>query len=234
MDPKSVVDILDRFLIEGLDKRIFLAIQPHILKFEGEQVKLSPAVRIGMVTKGGITVSEYVNLLDNNQYSAVFNDGSIFYVECIFSGRTLNRHRYFFIPCPFVEKTIAAKPKHVSLADWLRDSVDRDGKDVFSSKGTFRFDFVRESLQEAEEPHPLSHLTFASDTCRMPVRGPLQISSFIKFLFENFFRDDRLFWFEFSKIMRLDEGEVTITKNETYLHHLNWEIPSKVSGSVGF
>ena len=73
MDPKSVVDILDRFLVEGLDKRIFLAVQPHILKFEGAQIRLSPAVRIGMVTKGGITISEYVDLLDKNQYSAVFS-----------------------------------------------------------------------------------------------------------------------------------------------------------------
>ena len=224
MDPKSVVDILDRFLVEGLDKRIFLAVQPHILKFEGAQVRLSPAVRIGMVTKGGITISEYVDLLDKNQYSAVFSDGSIFYVECIFSGRTLNRHRYFFIPCPFVEKSIASKPKHISLADWLRESVDRNGKDVFSSKGTFRFDFVRESSPEAGEPHPASHLTFASDTCRMPVRGPLQISSFMKFLFENFFRSDRQIWFDFAKNMRLDEGEVIITNEETYLHHLNWEL----------
>ena len=226
MDPKSVGDILDRFLIEGLDKRIFLAIQPHILKFEGRQVKLSPAVRIGMVTKGGITISEYVDLLDNNQYSAVFGDGSIFYVECIFSGRKLNRHRYLFIPCPFVEKTIASKPRQMSLADWLRESVDRNGKDVFSSKGTFRFDFVRESLHGVGEPHPVSHLTFASDTCRMPVRGPLQISSFIKFLFENFFRSDRKIWLEFAENMRLYEGEVTITNEETYLHHLNWELRS--------
>ena len=226
MDPRSVTLNFNNFLVEGYAKDVFLNFEHHSLKEEGQRAELSPRSRMGMIEGGGITISEYVDLLDNNQYSAVFSDGSIFYIECIFSGGTLNRHRYFFIPCPFVEKTIASKPKHISLADWLRESVDRNGKDVFSSKGTFRFDFVRESPPEAGEPHPASHLTFASDTCRMPVRGPLQISSFMKFLFENFFRSDRQIWFDFAKNMRLDEGEVTITNEETYLHHLNWELRS--------
>lgn len=222
MRPQSVVLVLDQFLAEGYAKHIFLAIQPHILKFGGEQVELSPESRIGMITNGGITISEYVDLLDNNQYSAVFYDGSLLYMECAFSGEELNRHRYFFIPCPFVERTITSKPDHSELADWLRDRVDIDGKEVFSSRGAFRFDFSREPLRGTADPHPLSHLTFASGTCRMPVQGPVQISSLIRFLFDNFFRNYRHLWLEFATNFRLDEGEVTITNEETQLHHLSW------------
>ena len=223
MNPKSVVSNFNRFLFEGLAKEVFLAAEYHVLKEKGEQVELSPEYRMGMIAKGGITMLEYVDLLDKNQYSAVFSDGSIFYVECIFSGIRLNKHRYFFIPCPFVEKIITSKPEHFGLVEWLRDSVNLEGKDVFSSKGIFRFDFVREPLNGTGDPHPVSHLTFASDRCRMPVRGPLQISSFMKFLFDNFFRNDRQFWLEFAAIMRLDESEVTISEDEAYRHHLNWE-----------
>lgn len=223
MNPRSIVDILDRFLVEGYSKDIFLAVQPHILKIEGDQIKLSPAFRMEMITNGGVTISEYIDLLENNQYSAVFDDGSILYIECIFSDGKLDAHRYFFIPCPFVETTIASKPGHCSLADWLRASLVQNGVDVFSSRGTFRFDFARKPVLGAADPHPKSHLTFASDWCRMPVRGPVQITSFMNFLFDNFFRDYQPVWRSFASYMQLDETEVTITEEEVGLHHLNWE-----------
>lgn len=222
MHPKSVVFILNTFFAVGYAKHVFLAFQTHVPRIEGERVKLSPASRMGMITNGGITISEYIGLLESNQYSAVFYDGSLLYMECVFINERLNKHRYFFIPCPFVEKTITSRPDHAELADWLREQIDIDGKDIFCSKGAFRFDFSREPPHGAGDPHPLSHLTFASGACRMPVRGPLQMSSFINFLFDNFFRADRDLWLQFAGHFRLDEGEVTITDEEAQLHHLSW------------
>lgn len=234
MNLGSFILSFNRFLFEGLAKNIFIATEYHALRQEGGRVELSPACRMKMIGKGGIKVSEYIDLLATRQYSAVFNDGSIFYVECIYNDRVISNHRYFFIPCPFVKITIESVPHDFGLVEWLRDSIDLEGVDVFSSKGIFRFDFARQRLNGAIEPHPLSHLTFASDQCRVPVRGPLQISSFLKFLFDNFFRDDRKFWLEFADGMSLGGEDETITSEETYLHHLSWEIPSKVGGSVVF
>ena len=96
MNLNSFISIFNEFLFEGLAKDIFIAVEYHSLKQEGERIELSPAVRMKMIRNGGITVSEYVDLLANKQYSAVFSDGSIFYVECIYNGRVISNHRYFF------------------------------------------------------------------------------------------------------------------------------------------
>ncbi len=175
-----------------------------------------------MIENGGISPDEYLSLLDTGRYSAVFDDGSIVYLECIFHEEALVDHRYFFIPCPFDLATVSSKPDHFAMADWLRDSLELEPRTCVRSKGVFRFDCVREA-PESVEPHPISHLTFASGDCRIPVRGPLQISSFFNFTFDNFFRDYRPFWWSFSSYLKLDESEITITADEQAAQHINWE-----------
>ena len=69
-----------------------------------------------MITNGGIAPSEYIAVLDRNTYSAVFQDGSIIYMECSFEGRTLIDHRYLFIPCPFDDSIVSQRPNHILLA----------------------------------------------------------------------------------------------------------------------
>lgn len=223
MKPSAIVGILDRFLVEGLASGIFLGVQTHKVHELGSTMVVRPQNRIGMITNGGITPSEYIAILDGDTYSAVFQDGSILYMECSFEGRTLIDHRYLFIPCPFDASIVSQRPDHFSLADWLRDSIELEGKDVFSSRGAFRFDCARNVSEEVKDPHPISHLTIGSGDCRLPLRGPMPVSSFLNLVFDNFFRPYRPFWLQFAPYLNLDQSEVTIRQNEEILHHINWE-----------
>lgn len=223
MNIGSALDVLNRFLIYGFEKGIFQAIQVHILKEYRAGVVFSPPTGMGMIENGGISPDEYLCILEEGRYSAVFDDGAIIYLECKFEGERLVDHRYFFIPCPFATETITSKPDHFALADWLKDSLELEPRNCVRSKGVFRFDCVRAPTQGAE-PHPISHLTFAAGGCRIPIRGPLQISSYFNFIFDNFYRDYRPLWLSFSSYLKFDESETTITGDEQMLHHLHWEL----------
>ncbi len=223
MNPTDIVGVLDRFLLQGLATGVFLAVQNHQVERTETTSKVRPHKRLGMITNGGITPSEYIAILDEDTYSAVFEDGSIIYLECSFDGQTLSGHRYFYIPCPFSSKLVLDRPNDFYLADWLRDSIELEGADVFNSRGALRFDCVRGLAEDAQDSHPVSHLTFASGDCRLPLRGPLQVSAFLNLVFDNFFRLYRPLWLQFAPYMSLDETEVTIRPDEAGLHHLNWD-----------
>jgi hypothetical protein len=223
MQPRVIGEILDRFLIHGFANNIFEAIQPHKITHSRAITGIGPENRLGMITNGGISLQEYMKILDDGTYSAVSVDGSVLYIECDFMNNSLYNHRYFYIPCPFDAELVYKKPSHFQLADWLRDSIDLEGADVFRSRGAFRFDCSRELSAEAQDTHPVSHITFASGDCRMPVRGPMQISAFLHLVFDNFLRDFRPIWLNFAPYMKLDDTEITIRDRETLGHYVNWD-----------
>lgn len=70
MNPTGIVGILDRFLVEGLATGVFLAVQTHQVERTGTTSKVRPHNRLGMITNGGITPSEYIAILDEDTYSA--------------------------------------------------------------------------------------------------------------------------------------------------------------------
>ncbi|OHV18595.1 DUF2290 domain-containing protein [Rhizobium sp. RMa-01] len=223
MNPKQLCKVLNNFVIDGLANNVFLASQQHQIDVVGNRISLKPVVDIGMVSSGGISASEYVDLLDREAYSAVFADGSIICIQATFDGNTVESHRYFFIPCPFYANALVGRPQHISLADWLRDSIALEGVSSFRSVGTFRFDCVRSMPEDLADPHPVSHMTFGSADCRMPVKGPVSIAYFLHFVFDNFYRADKRFWLNYSSYLTSGETEVTITTTELMQQHLNWE-----------
>ncbi len=223
MKPTQICEVLNRFLLDGFASDIFQAYQTHKIDVHGDRIKLVPVEDLGMISSGGISVGEYIDILDRGAYSAVFMDGSIIYIQATFNGHSIDSHRYFFIPCPFYEKATMSKPSHFTLADWLRDSVELEGVEAFRSVGTYRFDCVRELPKDTSVPHPISHMTFGSADCRIPVKGPLSISYFMHFIFDNFFRPQRPFWLGYSSYLNSGDTEITITNLEIQQHHLNWE-----------
>ena len=222
MKEGSLVKILNNFLFFGYEKGIFEAVEAHQISEKDGVTKLNPQFEIGMIENGGVKIDEYLQLLDENRYSAVFDNGDIISIQCRFEAGVLLGHRYIYLPCPFSEATVTSKPKHASLAEWLRDSAELEPRESFRSRGSFRFDCDREPPKSGD-PHPVSHFTFSSANCRIPVRGPLQISAFLNFIFDNFFRDYRPVWLSYSSHLKLKEHEVTITNEEANLHHFNWE-----------
>lgn len=225
MNPKQLCEVLNRFLVDGFAEDIFAGIQQHLLEERGNKLFLSPIKSIGMVSNGGISIKEYADLLETGACSAVFIDGSILNIEATFQDGNLESHRYFFIPSPFDENTMLSRPSHITLADWVKDSVELEGVEIFRSVGTFRFDCVRLSASSLEDPHPVSHMTFGSSDCRVPVKGPLSIAYFFHFVFDNFYRHYRRFWLNYSSHLSSGETEVTITGPERLQHHVHWDEP---------
>lgn len=222
MKEGDVVAVLNRFLFYGYEKQIFEAVEVHTITEGDGLISLGPRCKIGMIENGGISIDEYLELLDNNRYSAVFDNGDIVCIECRFDGGHLSSHRYIYIPCPFSTRTVSSKPKHATLSEWLRGSAELEPRESFRSRGSFRFDCDRAPPRDGD-PHPISHLTFSTGGCRIPVRGPLQITSFFNFVFDNFFRDYRPVWLSVAPYLKLKEDEITITRDESALHHFNWE-----------
>lgn len=222
MNEGAIVKILNNFLFFGYGKGIFEAVEPHRITDRDGVIQLSSQFEVGMIENGGVRIDEYLRLLEENRYSAVFDNGDIIGIQCRFEEGGILGHRYIYLPCPFSDKTVTSKPKKASLSEWLRDRAELEPRETFRSRGSFRFDCDRDPPKRGD-PHPISHFTFSSGHCRMPVRGPLQISAFLNFVFDNFYRDYRPVWLSFSSHLKLKEDEITITQEEANLHHFNWE-----------
>ena len=222
MRPRGLCDKLNQVLDEGLAGEVFLAVQHHSLTGPPSLQTLGPRMPIGMVSPGGIGAEEFIQLLETGRYSAVFADAAIMTLECTFNRERLEAHRYTFIPCPFDPELISMRPEVIPIADWLRESVLPCGASVTRSVGTFRFDCVRTQPRLARDPHPVSHLTFGSAECRLPVRGPLSPTDFLNFIFDNFYRAHRRFWLDHAPYLTCAGVEPTITWEEEQLHHIQW------------
>lgn len=219
MKPRPLTEKFNEFLTEGLAKNLFEAISIHKLQDFGNIQSLSPMSDIPMISSNGITALEYLKLLDENCYSAVFSDGSIVIVQTKFIDSKLDSHRYIYVPCPIDQEHISIRPADIPLADWIREVIDAEGLSSFKSTGYVRFDCVR-GLVNTKDPHPVSHMTFSSGDCRVPVHSPLSISAFFNFLFDNFYRTNREFWLNYSSFLDCDGTEDTITSQEQMLHHI--------------
>lgn len=220
MRPRSLCNKLNEFFAEGLEEGVFLAVQTHLIEVvSATRELLGPAEKIGMLSDYGVSVPEYIGLLDANRYSAVFDDLAILTIECRFETDRVHSHRYSYIPCPVrLEFTVGSEL--LSTADWVRSLVEAGGVASFKSVGTYRFDF--DPTPTKHKYHPVSHFTFAAPSCRLPVRSPLSIAGLLDFLFDNFYRRHADFWNSYAPHLNFQGVEDTITAEEMLLHHLSW------------
>jgi hypothetical protein len=222
MRPRALCNKVNEFFERGLEEGIFLAIQPHLLRGVIGSEILEPPSNIGMLTAGGVSVPEYIELLDADRYSAVFDDHALLMVQCMFQGNAIRNHRYGYIPCPIKPQLMAERPEEISVADWVRSVISSAGVESFLSLGTYRFDFTQKLPSKSTDPHPASHFTFASAGCRLPVRAPMNIGHLLNFLFDNFYRSHRSFWNDFAPHLAGDDVIDTITAQEQMTHHITW------------
>jgi hypothetical protein len=224
MKPTEVCYVLNDFLYYGLSQNIFDQVSTHRVSEGAEATSLYPENRLGVVGDGSICVDDYLSIINNRRFSGLFPDGSMFYTECTFLKGRLHEHRYLFIPSPFSTDVTLERPTGASLADWYETCISEYGVHCIRSTGMIRFDCARGVPEDVDDPHPVSHLTFASSACRIPVQGPFQVSSFLDFVFDNYFRPIRAHWLKFAPQMRLVSDERTITAPELLLHHFSWEL----------
>ncbi|MBW9335598.1 DUF2290 domain-containing protein [Herbaspirillum sp. RU 5E] len=221
MNPRSAVTVLNRFLYEGLASDLFLHVNSHVVRDHGHDLTtLAPSADIGMIATTGLTLTEYVSLLAEERYSAIFNDYSIFSVECTFNGTEITRHRYTYIPCPLSQALMAQRPTYMAIADYIEQVDSEKLRENFLSQGHVRFDFAKDEV-DPEIFHPLSHLTLISSDCRIALRAPLSISDFLTFIFDNFHSHHSKDWLEYRPQLT-SACEDTIRDEETTRIHMFW------------
>ena len=128
------------------------------------------------------SVSEYIEWVDCEGYSAVLFDGSLLQISYDFRHRTLVRHRLLYFPCPY-DFDSADLLGDLSLLDVI-DLYRSDGDTSVQLRSPVRFDYDR-NVNGA--PHPQSHMTFQWSHCRIPVMAPISLGNFIQFVFKNFY-----------------------------------------------
>ena len=226
MNPNPLAKKLNEFLYQADADEIFQAVTNHKLKDGGIVKALNPDTQILRINPNGISAEDYISLLDCNSYSAVFRDGAILIIQATFTGNTLSSHRYIYIPCPIERQYFSTLLTDEPLADLVRDIISDAGVKAVRSAGYVRFDY-KTPEEDPKEPHPISHMTFCSGECRMPVHSPLSIAGFLNFIFDNFYRSDREFWSKFSAFLTSPNIDETITNEEKDLYHINCSHPTR-------
>ena len=162
------------------------------------------------------TVAEYRRRLRFSDYAVVLFDGSIMQVSYDFQDGSLIEHRLVYFPCPFpIPRDLI---EQLPLSELIDHYADR-GVDDIRLRSPLRFDF---KMDEHAPAHPSSHFTFQWSYCRIPVKSPLSLGHFIKFVFKNFYPES---WSRHQFIREWREHELpsTISDVESKTLHLDYQ-----------
>lgn len=158
---------------------------------------------------------EYINLVENRQYSMLLPEGDMFQFSFSVSRDVLVKHRLCWYPCPI--KLSPDEVENSSVVEAILERMGRGDIEGFYAKSPVRFDY--DPLSVAED-HPEVHLHLISEDCRIPVKSPLCLKKFIQFIMENFYRD-------LSGLSRLSQNTITWRGRDSLSHaqksklHLN-------------
>ena len=130
-------------------------------------------------------VEDYRILLGNGDYSYLMNDGGIIQIAFTYDNDRISGHRLLYFPCPFridTREIDNIARDLLPLLDLILETQDLP--DNFLLRSPIRFDYA---LRGASDFHPACHMTLNDPDCRIPVRFPLRVHTFIQFVFENFY-----------------------------------------------
>lgn len=221
MNPRSAVGVLNDFLYRAYGDGLFAHVNSHAIKEVGpEKYVIQPCINIGIIASDGMTIEEYLSIIEDGRYSAVLHDYSIVIIECTFTKGQITRHRYFYIPSPLQESVTSGRPEDCPIGDFFRQINTEDLLSKTISQGFIRFDYTKDPVQ-SEIHHPLSHVTISSPNCRIALRAPISIAEFITFIFDNFYPEKDKAWLEYQPFLAC-QSEDTIRNHETMRMHLFW------------
>lgn len=153
------------------------------------------ATRSALVGASG-TLWEYRSVLRSGDFLVLLYEGSILQMQYAFSpDGALLRHRHAFLPCPIrFEGDMVEEAPDLETAigmvleefsPWptnFSEQVEHTEASLLL-RGPIRFDFDRELHDEL---HSACHLHISSESCRVPVFGPLSVGHFVRFVFRHF------------------------------------------------
>ena len=126
--------------------------------------------------------SEYLFFLWSRQYSVVLPDGALVQISYRTKRDAVIWHRLAYIPCPITFN--ADDLVEMPLADYIETLSPEHIISRIKLESTVRFDY---DPINAGPGHPASHATINRSCCRIPVRAPLHLRGFVRFVFSNFY-----------------------------------------------
>lgn len=161
------------------------------------------------------SLSEYINLVENRQYSLLMDRGDMFQISFTLNRDQLVKHRLCWYPCPI--RLSRDEIENSNVVDAIVERMNNAEVKDFYSKSPIRFDF---DPKGATEKHPVSHLHLISEDCRIPVKTPLCLRKFMDFVTSNFYTD-------LEEICKLNNSTITwnridsLTAGQKKKLHLN-------------
>jgi len=221
MNPISAVSVLNNFLYEGYAQGVFRHVNTHFATERGGRlVNVAPVIEVGMIDTQNLNFDEYIRIISEERYSAIFSDYSLISLEWEVKGSDINRHRYMYIPCPVRSDAMLERPPEIEIADFF-SQLDRavlSGSLV--SQGYLRFDYTKDPVKK-EIKHPIAHMTMISSDCRVAMRSPLSAADFLNFIFDNFYPQYSSLWLDYQPHLRV-LCEDTIRPEEMGRMHMYW------------
>lgn len=78
----------------------------------------------------------------------------------------------------------------------------------------------------SRDRHAASHLHIQASDCRIPLERPLGFSTFVRFIFRNFYKtewESTDIWEDFTNDLK-EENKVCLADSERYSQHIGWKI----------
>ncbi|HGM5376347.1 TPA: DUF2290 domain-containing protein [Serratia marcescens] len=148
------------------------------------------------------SLSEYLTLLLGSHYTLVMFDGSIVQISYTILRNEIVGHRLCWYPSPInigdanevgdiiYKIQLILKEGSDVLEEYITNPEDIAPIDIkgIYGRSPLRFDFSI-MPDNQKDAHPDVHLHISAEECRIPVKTPLCIRMFMKFLVENFYSD---------------------------------------------
>ena len=172
-----------------------------------------------------ITVENYLQWVDQDDYSALLPDGSMLQLTYTLSAASIVGHRLCYVPSPITSLgEWASKPEKDTWlgSDYAVIVVDRltESHSHAALRSVVRFDY---DPANAGVGHPASHLTINSVDCRIPCIAPLSPGEFIGFVFEHFYPAEKLRLSAFfDSLPQPKRKENLIPDSHTNAIHIAW------------
>jgi hypothetical protein len=173
------------------------------------------------MTSNPAKVSDYISILERQNYSYLMMDGGIIQIAFIYQDRAIIRHRLAYHPCPFDISAHDVAAFDGGLVDLIQNVFLDDLENNVLLRSPIRFDYAPDGVQVF---HPASHFTVNDPTCRVPVRAPMQFDTFMKFILENFYLDA---WKDHSVVRHLNFSQEPecLSGDDKRRAYLHWDHP---------
>lgn len=166
-------------------------------------------------------IEEYIFALKWGEYSAVLFDGSVLQIEYTVVDGDVTKHRLSYFPCPIEIDLTSTHSFDEPLDQAVMQVLAAGDPKLVRPFAAIRFDYDRDV---SDEKHPMSHFSFISADCRMPVQSPVGLKRFLAFVFGNFYGDRKDDWSAVIDELHFDFPS-SILDHESQLTHLAWKSP---------